>query len=242
MLQHVIASADPAVVTILCEDINSKGSGFLVSGEGHVVTNNHVVAELALQGGMLSTSYSRRIAVVIGGREYPATIANDTSDDRPIVYDYAILKVDGLGSPPFLVPGDPEAVRRGDKVVCLGFPLDFDTLIATDGIVSAVLRRPSHVNTLHEMRTIVSNALIQFGNSGGPMLDAESGKVIGINTLSHELRDVLRQRLETWSAHPSASDFSLLRDLVEYTLKYTYIGLNYAVSIEHVMGDPAWPR
>ena len=69
------------------------------------------------------------------------------------------------------------------------------------------------------------------------MLHVGMGKVIGINTRPHELSDVLRQRLHTWLTHPTASDFALLRDLVNYTLKYTYVGLNHAVSIEHAMAD-----
>ena len=241
MLQELLARAEPAVVMVVCRDINTKGSGFLVSPDGYIVTNNHVVAEPTLQNDVVNFSYSRMITAVVDGTPHTATLVSDYRDFRPIVYDYAILKVVGLGNVPYLEVGDPGAVRRGDGVVCLGFPLDFDSLIATNGIVSAVISRASHVNSLHQMRTIVSNALIQFGNSGGPMLHAESGKVIGINTLSHELRDVLARRLSTWYDHPDVAAVPGLRDLIRYSLKYTYVGLNHAVSIEHVRDDAAWP-
>ncbi len=89
--------------------------------------------------------------------------------------------------------------------------------------------------------SIVSDALLQFGSSGGPMLEASSGKVVGINTLRHELADPLAHRLEVWSRHPSAAAFPLVRDLVEYSLKYTYVGLHHAVSVEYARQDPAWP-
>ncbi len=242
MVQSVIASAEPTVVMVVCPDLDSKGSGFLVSPDGYVITNNHVVARLTLRAGVLTTVYSTAITIVMDGMSYRATLVSDPAGDRPVVYDYAILKVEGLTNAPYLDTVDLDAVRRGDKVVCLGFPLGFDTLIATDGIVSAVLRRPSHVNALHEMQTIVTNALVHFGSSGGPMLHVATGKVIGINTLRHQVRDALRQRLHIWSSHPSAADFSLLRDLVDYSLKYTYVGINHAVSIEHVRSDAAWPR
>ena len=237
MLRDLIAGAEQAVVKITCRDIGVGGSGFLVTANGHVLTNHHVVGKLTLQLGRIGVVYSNSIQVAIDRTEYPATLLNDPMDDRPVVYDYAILKIDGPPSARFLDVGETASARRGDEVVCLGYPLDFETLIATSGIVSDILRGPSHVNSLHQMTTIVSDALIQFGSSGGPMLYVGTGKVIGINTRSHELRDVLRQRLETWLTHPGASDFALLRDLVAYTLKYTYVGLNHAVSIEHAMAD-----
>ena len=242
MFQALIAAAEPAVVPVICRDIGSKASGFLVSPDGYMITSNHVVAQLTLQAGVLSASYSSMIDVVVDGTDYRARLVSDPNDDRPIVYDYAILKVEGLTNVPHLDLGDSVAVQRGDDVLCLGFPLDFDTLIATNGIVSAVLRRPSHVNALHQMSTIVSNALMQYGSSGGPMLHAGTGRVIGINTLRHELRDRLEQRLRIWHSHPGAADFSLLRDLVGYSLKYTHVGLNHAVSVEHVQSDTAWPK
>ena len=239
MVRDLITEAEQAVVRVVCPDIGS-GSGFLASADGHVLTNNHVVAQLTLRFGRISVLYSDNIQVVVNDRLYPATLVNDPADDRPVVYDYAILKIDGLSSPRFLELGELTAAQRGDNVICLGYPLDFETLIATNGIISAIVRRPSHVNSLHQMTTIVSNALLQFGSSGGPMLHQESGKVIGINTLSHELQDALRHRLETWLSHPASADFALLRDLVAYTLKYTYVGLNHAVSIEHAMADDLW--
>lgn len=213
----------------------------MVSPDGYIVTNNHVVAEPKLQDGVLSFSYSAAITVVIDGASRAAALVSDSTEDRPIVYDYAILKVESLGTAPYLEPGEPAAVQRGDEVLCLGFPLDFDNLVATNGIVSAVVSRPSHVNALHQIRTIVSNALIQFGNSGGPMLHVRSGKVIGVNTLRHPLRSDLARRLTAWYDHPGVAEVPGLRDVIEYSLKYTYVGLNHAVSIDHVRSDAAWP-
>lgn len=242
MYADLVAGVEPAVVAIKCPDIGQSGSGFLISPTGHVLTNNHVVAQIRLVAGKLERRYSDAIHVSINGRDYPVSLVNDPSADPPMVYDYAILKVEGLASAPCVQVGDLGSVKRGDDVICLGFPLDFDTLIATHGIVSALTSRPSHVNALHQMRTVVSNALIQFGSSGGPMLHVPSRKVVGINTLKHAIHDVLSHSLRTWSSHPGAAAFPLIRDLVEYSLKYTYVGLHHAVSVEYALADPKWPK
>ncbi len=223
-------------------DLGQKGSGFAVGPDGHVVTNNHVVTTVNLQNGIVTLTYSQNIQVTLGGATYRAAIVSDTNAMEPYVFDYVILKIDQPGPGPYLHIGDVAQVRRGDSVLCLGFPLDFDELIATSGIVSAVLLSPSHRNTLFQIRTIVSDALIQFGHSGGPMLHLESEQVIGINTRSHELVDAIPQRLEWWLRSPQSAHLPVLRDLIDYTLTYTYVGLNHAVSVEHVRTDARWPR
>lgn len=233
--------AQAAVVIVECPDIGVKGSAFFVNDGGYLVTNNHVVAEPRTEDSVLIFQYSQRISVVVAGKGYRAVMVSSTDSLQPSVYDYAILRVEGISEGPHLRVGDPSVVRPGDQVICLGFPLDFESVIATTGIVSALVRRPSPINALHLMRTFVTDAVVQFGNSGGPMVHVESGTVVGINTLRHELPDALTQRLESWSSHPSAADFPLVRDLVDFTLKYTYVGLNVAVSVEHAKADPAWP-
>jgi hypothetical protein len=157
------------------------------------------------------------------------------------VFDYAILKADNLPTPTVFELGDSTAVRRGERVVCLGYPLDFNELIATDGIVSAVIRRQSHRHALHSITTIVTNATIQWGNSGGPMLSIDSGKVIGINTFSHDYIDDLAVRMHRLAAQAQQSNQQWLADVVEYSLRYTHIGFNHAVSVDHVHVDPSWP-
>lgn len=74
------------------------------------------------------------------------------------------------------------------------------------------------------------------------MIHADSGKVVGINTLRHALSDVLYNRLASWCSRPAASDFLLIRDIIKYSLKYTYVGFNHAVSTEHVANDVAMPN
>lgn len=242
MLSDLVAEVQGAVVIVECPDTDTKGSGFFVSPEGHIVTNNHVVAEPSTQNGVLVFKYSDDIRVSFAGNQYSARVESDTNDPRPNVYDYAILRVNRVPNAGHLRIGDPGAIRPGDEILCLGFPLDFESLIATSGIVCAVIKRESHINSLHQMRSIVTDALIQFGHSGGPLVHVDTGAVIGINTLRHELRDVIAQRLRSWSSSPIAADFPLIRDLIDFTLKYTYVGLNHAISVEHVVADPSWPN
>jgi serine protease Do len=238
MYRQLIGQAEPAVRAVHCRDFSSSGSGFFITSDGHFVTNNHVVTKRSLQSGYLQHDYSKRIVVVIDGNVHPAELVIDQESFHPIVYDYAILKVGGISNASCLeVNESPEDVRRGDEIVCLGFPLDFRDLVATNGIVSAIVRSPSHRNEFHQMNTILTNAVIQFGNSGGPMLDVKTGKVIGINTRKHSVEDQLRKRLETYLN----LKIPYVRDMAEYILRFADLGLNHAVSIEYVLGDPASP-
>jgi|GEM_PF-3098022 len=240
MFADLLDRALSAVVEIRCKDLNQKGSGFLVSPDGHILTNNHVVAQLTFFQGTIQAVYASDIRVVVNGQEYRAQLLNSATSFQPIVFDYAILRVPQIQPQRYLEPLDLTSVRCGDEVLCLGFPLDFEQPVATHGIISAIVSRPSHFNALHHMRTIVSDALMQFGSSGGPMVHLSSGKVIGINTLRHPIADEIGERLQSWATHSGAVAFPLIRDLIQYVLKYTYAGLNHAVSIQYALNDPAF--
>lgn len=241
MSSSLIEHFGPSTCLIECPDIASKGSGFLVSNHGHVLTNNHVVARVDFPGGTLASRYSEVIQVTVAGHKQGAILLTDPSSPRPVVFDYAILELESASSAEAVAIGDPASVRRGDDIICLGFPLDFADLVATAGIVSAVGFRPSYWNALHSLRTIVSDAVIQFGNSGGPMLHPASATAIGINTLKHPLQDERTLRLHGLREHPDVATVPGMRELIDYVLRYTDVGLNHAVSIEHAMDDPAWP-
>jgi S1-C subfamily serine protease len=241
MLRDLIARAAPAVVKIVCSDIDSVGSGFLVSADGHIVTNSHVVARIAFHGGVANAGYSQTIVAYIGDTEHVVALVSDPDDLLPIVYDYAILQAQGLAPVPYLELGDTASLQQGDDVLCLGFPFDFGSPVATTGIVSAMLSRPSHIATGYQMRSIVSNSVVQSGNSGGPMLHVETGKVVGINTLRHELRDDLTQQLRNWYNHPDVQRIPGLTDVIAHSVHFAYVGLHHAVSVEYVRSDARWP-
>lgn len=144
----------------------SLGSGFIISADGYIVTNNHVVAPGA-QGARVDS-----ITVILPDRtEYAATLVG--TDARS---DLAVLKINASQPLPFVKFGDSTKARVGDWVVAIGNPFGLGSTV-TAGIISAVHR--SGLSGVE--RFIQTDASINQGNSGGPMFDM-NGDVIGINS------------------------------------------------------------
>jgi S1-C subfamily serine protease len=142
----------------------SLGSGFVIDKSGHIVTNFHVVRGAnAIQ---VSFSDNEGIRAKLVGVD-PST-------------DIAVLKVDiksrALRSLPL---GNSDTVRVGDQVIAIGNPFGLDRSV-TAGIVSAVQRRIEAPNQLSISHVIQTDAALNRGNSGGPLLNAQ-GEVIGVN-------------------------------------------------------------
>ncbi len=137
------------------------GSGFIVSDDGYVLTNAHVVGEG-------DTEVTVRL---IDKREFKATVVG--TDART---DVAVLKIDAKGLPTVRM-GDAEQVRVGEWVVAMGSPFGFDNTV-TAGIVSAKARRLQSENYVPFIQTDVA---INPGNSGGPLFNL-AGEVVGINS------------------------------------------------------------
>jgi serine protease Do len=146
-------------------EAQSLGSGFLVSADGYVVTNNHVIqpdgrAEL------------KEVTVTMpDGTEYPAEVVG-----RDQASDLAVLKINRSEPFPFVEFGDSNQARVGDWVVAIGNPFGLGGTV-TSGIVSAVHRATG--GGAYD-RYIQTDASINRGNSGGPLFDMQ-GNVIGIN-------------------------------------------------------------
>ncbi|MGP3779081.1 S1C family serine protease [Halanaerobium saccharolyticum] len=148
------------------------GSGFIVSKDGYIVTNQHVIED------------ADEIEVAINGIEDPVPAEVAWSD---FSLDLAVLKVDPAKIDQELSPlemGDSEGIRPGDWAIAIGNPLGFEHTV-TVGVISA-LGRPIQIPTDdRQVRTyqnlIQLDAAINPGNSGGPLLNNQ-GKVIGINT------------------------------------------------------------
>ncbi len=166
----IAAGVLPGVVYIeVSKDAGvASGSGFVLSADGYILTNNHVV-EGGGGGGAVTVVFS-------DGTEEEAKIVGRTAD-----YDLAVLRVQRDGLTP-LVLGDSDAVAVGDPVVAVGAPLGLEGTV-TAGIVSA-LNRPVTAGDQRSttfINAIQTDAAINPGNSGGPLVDA-TGAVIGINT------------------------------------------------------------
>ncbi len=144
----------------------SLGSGFIISADGYVITNNHVVAPGA-QGATVDS-----ITVILPDRtEYAATVVG-----KDAASDLAVLKITPKKPLPFVKFGDSTKARVGDWIVAIGNPFGIGSTV-TAGIISAL-----HRNTGGSAdRFIQTDASINQGNSGGPMFDM-NGNVIGINS------------------------------------------------------------
>jgi len=147
-------------------EAQSLGSGFIISADGVVVTNNHVVAPN-------NRATLEEITVTMpDGREYEAELVGADAAS-----DLAVLKINSNETFPFVKFGDSSAARVGDWVVAIGNPFGLGGTV-TSGIVSAVYRNTGQGGAYD--RYIQTDAAINRGNSGGPLLDMR-GNVIGIN-------------------------------------------------------------
>src|SRR5213595_1333744 len=145
---------------------NSLGSGVIVTNEGHIITNNHVVTDR--QGRRVD-----QIEVQLSdGRTKKARLVG--ADEQ---VDLAVLKIDEPGVKPLKL-ADSDMVQPGDFVFAIGNPLGFEETV-TDGIISSK-GRPSRSDAFADL--LQTNAAINPGNSGGPLINLR-GEVIGINTV-----------------------------------------------------------
>ena len=145
----------------------SLGSGFIISADGYVVTNNHVIS--AGQRGAVVESIKVTLA---DRREYTAKLIG-----RDPATDLAVLKIEGANLP-FVRLGDSNRARVGDWVIAIGNPYGLGGSV-TAGIISALGRATGQGGPLD--RFIQTDASINRGNSGGPLFDL-NGNVIGINS------------------------------------------------------------
>lgn len=152
-------------------EATSLGSGFIISADGYIVTNNHVISGVPTDQGKVTVS---SVTVTLSDRkEYKATIVG-----KDATSDLAVLKIEAKGLP-FVQFGDSTRTRVGDWVIAIGNPFALGGTV-TAGIVSAIHRSISQGGGAYD-RYIQTDAAINQGNSGGPMFDL-NGNVVGINT------------------------------------------------------------
>ncbi|MFD4141212.1 S1C family serine protease [Streptomyces sp. NPDC058572] len=177
----VANQALPSVVTIEAksggagvegESEGGTGTGFVYDRQGHILTNNHVVASAA-EGGTLSATFS-------DGKKYDAEVIG-----RAQGYDVAVLKLKNAASG--LTPlalGNSDRVAVGDSTIAIGAPFGLSNTVTT-GIISAknrpVASGDGSSGRNSYMSALQTDASINPGNSGGPLLDSR-GAVIGINS------------------------------------------------------------
>lgn len=177
MITEVVEEVEPAVVTVVGEipgqltffgvtdDQQVSGSGFIIHQDGYIVTNNHVVEDV-----------DELFVVLSDGSEVPAEVVG-----RDVYADLAVLKADGE-MPAVIVLGDSDKLKPGESVIAIGSPLgDFRNSV-TVGVISAT-GRMIDTGQGYEMENLIqTDAAINSGNSGGPLVNL-AGEVVGINTL-----------------------------------------------------------
>jgi S1-C subfamily serine protease len=173
---RVYRETSPAVANVLTKateydfwmdpvPVEGAGSGFVIDGKGYILTNFHVV-----QG-------AQTIEVVLGDQSrYTAKFIG--ADQRN---DVALLKVEPKGKPLMALSlGDSAALQVGQKVLAIGNPFGFQSTLTT-GVVSALGRTVQTSQTTFIDQAIQTDAAINRGNSGGPLINSH-GEVIGINS------------------------------------------------------------
>ncbi|MDK2980359.1 MAG: serine protease Do [Chloroflexota bacterium] len=175
-ITQVVEAVQPAVVTVVgttagqmtffgySGDSTVSGSGVIVTTDGYILTNNHVVED------------TQELTVILSdGTELPATLVNTDS-----FADLAVLKVEG-DMPGVAVLGNSDNLKPGESVIAIGSPLgDFRNTV-TVGVVSATGRSLNTGNGYEMENLIQTDAAINSGNSGGPLVNL-AGEVVGINS------------------------------------------------------------
>jgi 2-alkenal reductase len=219
----VVRTAGPAVVTVVNQlgtqvtpfgqttQPQALGSGIIIDSAGHIVTNNHVVA-----GG-------EQFQVIFSdARKVPATLVG-----RDPLSDIAVLKVDGP-VPAVATFGDSSALEPGEQVVAIGSALGNFRNTVTHGIVSGLDRTLDDPNGPGLTGLIQTDAPINHGNSGGPLLNLR-GEVIGINTAvisGNPLTGDIAQGLGF--AVPSNTARQISDELIKNgTVKRAFLGITY---------------
>ncbi len=176
-ITQAVEKVGPAVVTVTgtipgqmtffgrSPDGQSSGSGVIISPDGYIVTNNHVIED------------AEDLAVILSdGTELPATLIS--SD---IYADLAVVKADGLM--PAVAPiGNSDNLKSGETVIAIGSPLGEFRNTVTVGVISATGRSLDTGRGYAMEDLLQTDAAINQGNSGGPLVNL-NGEVIGINTL-----------------------------------------------------------
>ncbi|HEY0678967.1 MAG TPA: trypsin-like peptidase domain-containing protein [Chitinophagaceae bacterium] len=187
----------------------ASGSGAIISEDGYIVTNNHVIA---------------------GADEVTVTLSNKKSFSAKLVAadpssDLALIKIDAKGLP-FILYGNSDEVKVGQWVIAVGYPLTLETTV-TAGIVSAK-GRTLDINRRQSTTPIESfiqtDAAVNPGNSGGPLVTTD-GKLIGINS-------AIASPTGTYAGYSFTIPVNIVKKIVNDLMKHgtvqrAYLGINY---------------
>jgi S1-C subfamily serine protease len=253
-IPSLVRAVSPAVVSVNVSgpSVEDEGTGMILTPDGYVLTNNHVVAA-ATNGGSITVTRTGT------NQTLEATLLGTNPTD-----DVALLKIIGATHLPTVRFGRSSDLVVGDGVVAIGnaLALNASTPTVTSGIVSALGRtvtagdEGSNTETLHNM--IQTDAAINPGNSGGPLVDS-NGLVIGMNTAvagttsdgtnSQNIgfaipSSTIEQQLQTLShrpAHPNSRKGGylgvIIRDVTDEFVRHDHLSVSYGAFVQQVVAN-----
>ena len=217
----------PSTVQIVAEfggsDRGATGSGWVLDKQGHIITNNHVVADAAKDNGNIEVVDQR-------GRRSKAKVVG-----RSTVYDVAVIESDAAKRLTPVKLGSSRQMRVGETVVAIGSPLGLSSTV-TSGIISALDRPVTTGDSADDqsyINAVQTDAAINPGNSGGPLVDLR-GQVVGMNSAIASLGSV-----STEEGGSIGVGFAIPIEQIEVTVdqilrsgraEYPYIGASVAGS------------
>ncbi len=190
----------------------ATGSGIIVSEDGYIVTNNHVISSESSSYYAITEATRIKVNLYNDTESYEATVVGTDT-----YTDLAVLKIEKTGLNPATL-ADSTEVKVGEFVMAVGNPLGMDYSV-TSGIVSAINREIENEGTI--FTAIQTDAAINSGNSGGALVNS-NGEVIGINTMKFAGDGIEGIGF----AIPISSATSVIEQLIEFqTVKRPYIGI-----------------
>ena len=192
---------------------SATGSGIIISEDGYIVTNNHVISTESSSYYTITEATGIEVNIYNDTESYTATVVGTDA-----YTDLAVLKIEKTGLTPAVI-GNSDKVKVGEFVMAVGNPLGMDYSV-TSGIVSALNREVEVEGTFYE--TIQTDAAINSGNSGGALVNA-NGELIGINTIK-----ISGAGIEGIGfAIPISSATNIIDQLIEHkAVKRPYIGIS----------------
>ncbi len=217
---EIVNTVSPATVSVYVvsslggtEQAVASGSGFIISEEGYVVTNAHVVEAVR-------EKKDYKLKVLVPDYETPIDAELIGADDQT---DVAVLKLLADEDYPYVTLGDSNLLQTGELVVAIGNPLGTLSGTVTTGVVSALGRTMN--NNGYSLTLIQTDASINTGNSGGPLINS-FGEVIGITNA----------KMSSAEGLGFAIPISDVRDIIQSLINYGYVvGRSYfGVSVQAV--------
>lgn len=211
----------------ITQEQQGGGSGFLISADGYIVTNNHVIT-----GGPRGEQVNQITVTLTNRKEYKAKIVG-----RDVASDLALLKIDATGMPFVHFAEDTSRARVGDWVIAIGNPLGLGSTV-TAGIISAVQRTTGNGAGAYD-RYIQTDTAINRGNSGGPLFDLQ-GNVVGINNM---LISPVGANIGVNFAIPAAAAIPVIKALkAGEAIKRGYLGIGIAPVDEDLAAALGLPK